>query len=294
MWDGPRVTYPSSPGDYTQLTLAGQMSQTFFSRLDPLEKASRLGLLSSSRGLVTVWIKGAKEKISINSIEYHKDKESLILDSQDNLFPPNSDVLVSFELRGMTYFSQVKFLKNAGDYASLEFKGELFKSERRSSYRLLTYPIYQVWAEFELGESYQGGNVVEMKSRLNQTKLFQNFIQLVEGKNGQEGSFLKIRVQDLSATGMSVHIGELDLKYFPKDQVFKNLEITFTDEKILIPEAKVVYVVDYISSDVNLKKFKIGINFPNLSSQLDDLLSKKINKLLREVDANKDFETFLK
>jgi hypothetical protein len=105
---------------------------------------------------------------------------------------------------------------------------------------------------------------------------------------------VRIRVQDLSVTGMSVYLGELEVAHFEKERNFKNVTISFVDEIIEVPEVRVVYVVDYISGDKNLKKYKVGFNFPNLSSKMDDVLSKKINKLLRENDFNKDFENFLK
>lgn len=241
-----------------------------------------------------MWIKGQKDKITLPVIRFDKDRQEIVLNSKEDLFPTGTRILVSFDFRGMTFFSQTSFVKSVGEYGVLQFTSDLFKSERRSSYRLLTYPIYDVWANFNLGEAYEGGTVVDMKSKVNQTQLFQNFLQLVDGKEDAVEGKLKVRVQDLSATGMSIHVGDIEIKYFSKDYLFKNVLITFTDEKIEIPEVKVVYVVDYIAGDKNLKKYKVGLNFPNLSTKIDDLLGKKINKLLREIDSNKDFEIFLK
>ena len=269
------------------------MSQTFFSKLDQLEKHNRLGQLELAKGKVTVWTKGKNNKDTLNVVKFDKEREELVLDAKTELFPNKSEILCTFDSRGMTFFTKGIFKMSSGGFCVLELKSDLFKSERRSSYRLMTYPIYEVWADFDLGEAYEGGKVIDLKSKVNQTKLFQNFLQLVDGENGDVGR-LRIRVQDLSATGMSIHIGELEKSYFVKDTTFKNVNITFTDESIIIPEVKVVYIVDYISSDKNLKKFKIGLNFPNLSVKVDDLLGKKINKLLREIDSNKDFENFLK
>jgi hypothetical protein len=271
------------------------MSQTFFSKLDSREKLSRLGQLGNSRGIVTVWVKGKKEKIHFDVSKFDLNREEIVLDSKEDAFPHGSEILCTFELRGMVFFSQVNFLKSIADYSVLHFKNDLFKSERRSSYRLLTFPIYDVWAEFDTGEVYEGRKVVDLKSKVSQTKLFQNFLMLIDGKTSEQDlSLLKIRVQDLSATGMAIHINELESKYFNKDHSFKNVKINFSDELIMVPEVKVVYVVDYISSDKNLKKFKVGLHFPNLPIKIDDQLGKKINSLLREVDSNKDFEKFLK
>lgn len=272
------------------------MSQTFFTKLDQHEKNSRLSLLGSSQGLVTVWIKGQKEKHSIKTSRFDKDHSVLILDTKSDLYPENTHLLCSFELRGMTFFSQIIFQKSAGNYSVLKFSDDLFKSERRSSFRLLTFPLYEVWAEFNLNEVYEGGKVIDLKSKTPSTTtgLFKNFLNLVGSEDESGNQALRIRVQDLSATGMAIHIGELEAQYFSKDVSFHAVRLKFSDEVINLPEVKVVYLVDYIGSDKNIKKYKAGLTFPNLPVATDDLLSKKITKLLRENDFNKDFENFLK
>lgn len=271
------------------------MSETYFSKLDPKEKQSRLLQLGNSKGQVTVWVKGSQQKYHYSVLEFDKDRLEVILNTKDEMFSKGTELLCSFELRGMHFFSQVKTNKSIVGHFILEVPGILFKSEKRSSYRLLTFPIYEVYAEFDLGEAYQGGKVIDFKNRTNQTGLFKNFIKLVEGSEDEKKQqSMRYRVQDLSATGLSLHIGELEAQYFSKDCIFKAVNIQFTDEVIVIPEVKVVYVVDYIAGDKNLKKYKVGLHFPNLPSKIDDQLGKKINQLLREVDFNKDFENFTK
>lgn len=271
------------------------MSQTFFSKQDPSEKLSRLSLLGSSRGIVTVWLKGSKDKQNFTVFKYDKDREEIVLETKDKHFKANDAVLCTFELRGMNFFAEAIFQVSISGYPVLQIKGTLFKSERRNSYRLLTYPLYELNAEFDLGEVYEGGNVIDLKNRNNQTGLFKNFLKLV-GTNEQDDDLakLKIRVQDLSTTGMALHIGDLEHKYFEKNLVYQNVILKFTDESITIPEVKVVYVVDYISNDKNLKRYKVGLHFDNLPAKIDDLIGGKINSLLRLNDNNKDFENFIK
>ena len=273
------------------------MSQTFFSKQDPIEKSSRLSLLGNSQGVVTIWKKGSKDKHEFNVSKFDKTREEIVLDSKDNLFNAGETVLCTFELRGMNFFSEVVFQVSISGHNVLQFTNTLFKSERRSSYRLLTFPIYEVWVEFDLGEAYEGGKIVDMKSRTNQTGLFKNFLKIASGAEASDeeaNNTLKIRVQDLSTTGMAIHIGELEHEYFRKDEVFKNVNIKFSDETMTVPEVKVMYVVDYISNDRNIKKYKVGLHFSNLPPTLDDRIGKKINLLLRQNDNNKDFENFIK
>lgn len=271
------------------------MSQIFFSKQDSSEKLSRLSLLGSSRGVVTVWLKGKKDKHEFTVHKYDKDREEIVLDAKEKIFKTGDIVLVTFELRGMNFFSEVTYVESISGYPVLQFKGTLFKSERRNSFRLLTYPHYEVNAEFDLGKVYEGGNVIDLKNRNNQTGLFKNFLKIV-GDNNQEGDLakLKIRVQDLSTTGIALHVGELEHEYFAKDLVYQNVVLNFGDETITVPEVKIVYVVNFISNDKNLKRYKVGLHFDNLPAKVDDEIGKKINSLLRQNDQNKDFENFIK
>lgn len=271
------------------------MSETYFSKLDPSEKSNRLAQFGLSKGEVTLWVKGQNNKLSFRAIEFDKERSEIVLNSKESPFPKGTVLLCSFELRGMFFFSQVTCKTSIADHFLIEFKDTLFKSEKRGSYRLLTYPIYEVYSEFNLGESYESGNVINLKNRSNQTALFKNFLKLLADKEDvSDHQSVKYRVQDLSTTGLSLHVGELEAQFFSKDFIYKNMKLHFTDKIITIPEVKVVYVVDYISGDKNLKKIKVGLNFSNLPAVIDDELGGKINQLLREIDFNKDFENFTK
>ena len=271
------------------------MSYTYFSKLNPHEKLSRLTQFGLTKGVVTIWMKGQKQRFSYNVVDFDKDRYNLHLDTKNLFFPLRSDVLFSFEFRGMNFFSQAILNKNLVDQVVLEVNGDLFKSEKRSSYRLLTYPIYEIFAEFDLKESYQGGVVVDFKSKTNQTGLFKNFLKLVETQeNEHQNSKIKFRIQDLSTTGLGLQIGQLESQIFEKDSLFNDVKIIFKDEAIVVPEVKVVYVVDYLTGDKKVKKYKVGMHFPKLSTQIGDQIGKKINELLRQIDANKDFEKIIK
>jgi hypothetical protein len=93
---------------------------------------------------------------------------------------------------------------------------------------------------------------------------------------------------------MALHIGELEAPYFQKEMIYEKVNIRFTDLVIQVPKAKIVYMVDFISNDKNIKKYKLGVNFENLPPHIDDQIGKKINHLLRQNDFNKDFENFVK
>src|SRR5690606_1588520 len=135
------------------------MSQIFFSKQDPTEKLSRLSLLGSSKGTVILWLKGKKNKREFKVDKFDKERMEIVLEGQEIVFGVGDTVLCSFELRGMNFFAEVEFQVSVGGYSVLLFKNTLFKSERRTSYRLLTFPIYEVYSEFDLGKIYEGGKV---------------------------------------------------------------------------------------------------------------------------------------
>ncbi len=270
------------------------MSQIFFSKQDKTETRSRLSLLGQSRGLVTIWTKGSKDKHSYSTLQFDKERMELVLNTSAIHFKQGDLVLCAFDLRGMNFFAECTYQVAIDGHAVLLFKEHIFKSERRTSYRLMTYPLYEVWAVFELPEAYEGGKVVDLKTGSSQTGLFKNFLSIVEGGEAQKDGQIKIRIQDLSTTGMALHVGEQEIGYFKKETVFDNAIIRFSDEDIVIPKAKIVYAVDYISQDKNIKKYKLGVHFEELPTSLDEKIGKKINELLRQNDHNKDFENFVK
>ena len=271
------------------------MSQTYFSKLDSEEKESRLVRLASSQGKVTVWIKGKDDRHLCQVISYQKGENELSIKAPLELPLNIKSLLCSFELRGAIFFSQVD-VKTTAEAMILIFNHEFFKSERRASYRLLTYPIYDVWAEFDLGEVYEGGKVVNLKSKTSQTSLFKNFLSMVDPLNSVESQIqkFKVRVQDLSTSGMALHLGEVESSYFSAGTAFEDVKLQFLDEALVIPELKVVYIVDYIGTDKYASKYKVGLHFTKIDSLMEDKLGKKINSLLREVDFNQDFEKFIK
>ena len=274
------------------------MSQIYFSKQDSAEKLSRLSLLGSSNGKITVWLKGSTDKFVCTAVAFDKERIELLLDGKDMFFSPGVTVLCTFDLRGSSFFSEVTFQTSISGHSVLQFKNTLFKSERRLSFRLLTYPLYEIWADFVLDESQENAKIINIKSKASQTGLFKNFLNMVSNNSGPEthkhGNKLKIRVHDLSTTGMALQVGELEAQYFKKGSIFYKMDLIFSDETIEIPEVKVIYLVNQSSGDRNLKVYKVGMQFNNLPTKLDSLLGRKINRLLRENDLNKDFEDFIK
>lgn len=268
------------------------MSQVFFTKLDENEVVTRLSLLSSSHGMVTIWEKGEKEKFKYNVLKYHRDLNELVLNPSDKKFSSGKILLCSFELRGMSYFSEVIFQTSIGGHEVLQFKAAIFKSERRANFRLLAYPLHKIWAIFNLKTADGNQNVLQIKD--SQAQVFKSFLKMVDDNSLTENQNVKILIHDLSLSGIGFNIGKYELDYFKKDTEFKDTIIKFQDEIIEIPSSKVAYVIDYVSSDNKGKRYKVGLHFGVLSATVEDRLSSKINSLLREHDDNAAFENFIK
>jgi c-di-GMP-binding flagellar brake protein YcgR len=269
------------------------MSEIFFSQQNLPETISKLSQVVQSKSVLTLWLKGKKEKYIFKALRFDKDKLEITIDNSSQLFEENASVLCSFELMGVSFFSEIIY-HSSESYNVLMFKNALYKSERRSSFRLLTFPHHQVWATFDIESASAQGKVIDLKSRGTQTRLFRSFLKIIGDHESVDQSKLKMRVQDLSTTGMALEIGEVEAGYFDKGMIFQKVDLIFSDDTIQIPAAKIVYVVNYISNDRSTKKYKVGIHFENLISSIDDKLGRKINSLLRLTDAKKDFEKFLK
>jgi hypothetical protein len=275
----------------------GGSDKTHFSALNENEKQSKCWQLEKSKSLVTIWYKGESLKYQFMARLLNKDDGYLFLRGDSAPIKTKSEVLGSFDINGVNYFFQTEALLHTKDEIKISLKGQFFKLERRNHFRLMAYPIYKIYFESHISARYKGSNVIHLHTKTTQTGLFKNFLKLVDRSSGENDALeskIKLRVQDLSIHGMSIHIGSAELPFFKPDQVLKNIKIVFPDESIEIPMAKIVYVIDVLSSgEKSVKTFKMGLQFEGISAVLDDQLSRKLNKLLREVDSNKDFEDYL-
>lgn len=269
--------------------------KSYFSLLDEMEKSSKLWQVDQGKIKVLLWKKGDKNRNQFWVKQFNKLEQMLLLSGESSNFKLGSDILGSFELNGIIYFfkSKVHFLgkEDIKITTSLDF----YKSERRRSYRLLTYPMFSIYLDMQIKGQYQGSNVLNISTRVSQTGLFKNFLKLVDGRSEpQEGGSqtLRLRIQDLSVTGLSISIGEAELPYFQTESKLSNLKIVFPDENIEVKNAKVVYQVNLIGKGSRVRQYKIGIKFET-NEAMDTQLSQKINRLLRDNDNDKDFEDFL-
>ena len=264
-----------------------------FTKLNTAEKRSKLRQLDQVKGQITLWRKGDKNRLSHRTKSFDREQDTLAV--HEELFVPRvgEEVLASFDLNGVSYFCKTKVVAAGNGELSLKCLEDFFKSERRQNVRVLTFPVFDLNGFFNLPSYYQGGKVLNLSRKPNQTGLFKNFLKLVDAGNDGEPR-LKLRLQDLSTTGMSIFVGPAELEWFKAGEVLVDTEIHFPQDVLRFPRTKIVYVVDHIGHmSRNQKQFKVGLRFEEMPSTLVEDLNTKIAAMLKTMDMNKDFEDFL-
>lgn len=271
----------------------------FFKALNESEKLSKLAQLpKSSKPDIVIWKKGESQKHKLKVSDFVRSKAELKILKDFPIELLDNSVLYSFELNGLSFFGQGKILQRLDNQFWLECSGELYKSERRKNFRLLTYPHHRVYVNFKIGkEKIKSSNVLSIKGGSGgQTGLFKNFLELLEEKKQSAfdpTEYLRFRVIDISVTGLAFQFGKIEAEFFQDlEHIFENSVIEFNDKVITIPELKVLYVQEGYALDKKTLITKAGAAFVNINTNLDEELSFLINKTLRSIES--EFEGFLK
>ena len=275
----------------------GKGENVFFKELNEKEKLSKLfHLTKSAKPRLTLWLKGTKDKFTLNAEEYFQHRKEMYVTGS---FPEDfydQTVLFAFELNGVHYFGEANIISFAKTKTYLEFKGKMYKSERRKNFRLLTYPHQQVFVHILTDdEELMESNVVSIKTGMSQTQIFKRFLGMVNAEDGGERSmegYIKLRVVDISVTGLGMHLSDLEKKKLPMQVNLGEMILDFNGEHIKLPGAKILYVLDGLAADKKTKIYKAGVKFLDMDISTDHVLAAKINKTLRTLES--EFEDFLK
>lgn len=272
--------------------MANKGSSTSFTKQNDKEKQSRLLNITKSDGTVVVWQKGSKSKENFTAFSFDKDKLLLTLRLSHRSNLGGKDVLYSFTLSGVNYFGQGKLRNIDKDGYKLECAGDLFKSERRETYRLLTYPHHNVYVHVPVSpEEIQNSNIVNINTGLSQTGLFNNFLDIVgeETQTKMIAGFMRFRVLDISVTGLAFQVTDLEKKFVEDGKILEPIILIFNGHQMEIPKAEVKYIIPLLNHSG--KSFKVGLKFADMTINLDEELGGKINEALRDFDS--EFEDFI-
>lgn len=270
-------------------------SKVSFNKLDELEVKSRFFQLAQKKNNVTVWLKGSSYKEELFFIDSEENKLRIFLSYPKDKNILNKDIFFTFEINGVKYFSKA-FLK---DFDSKKVfldwnKDEIYKSERRNSFRLFTNPNYEVYLYVKIEDEYISQNIVDFRVKQSQTALFKSFLKLVneDEKSLDKEGYVHFRVNDISVTGLSLEVSELEKKFFIEKKKTGKAYINFSGEEFPISNCEIVYVIDaFPKKGVVGRSYKVGIKFLDTDIALDHKLGNLINKSLS--DEKEDFEEFL-
>ncbi len=273
-------------------------ANVFFKKLTSSEKQSKLAQLATGKeNKVVVWKKAETVKYNLTAINFKRSKEEVEVIGKINSDLLDKDVLASFDIAGLHFFGKCKLINQINGKVCLEFKSDLFKSERRANFRLLTFPHQDVYIHIKIPEEkMQDSNLVSLRTKMSETGLFNNFLKIVgEGSHQEEkiAGFLKFRVIDISVTGLAIQVGELENQLIGdiEDDLGK-MVLDFNGESVEIPNGQILYKTNLLARDKKTRVFKAGLKFSDIDTNLDEKLAQIINKALRSLES--EFEDFLK
>ncbi len=267
-------------------------SSTSFTKQNDSEKQSRLLNIMKSDGDIVVWEKGSKSKDTFSCFNFDKSTFLVTLKTTSKTKLNGKNVLYSFVLNGVSYFGQGQFKQLETGQCTLDCSGDLFKSERRESYRLLTYPHHNVYVQIPVtAEQLKKSNIVDINTGMSQTGLFNNFLDIVGGnqKEQMKEGFMRFRVLDISVTGLAFQITDLEKNYIAEKKEMAPIFLNFNGDEIKISNSEIRYVIPLLKRTG--KAYKVGVKFKDLDINEDEFLGRKINEALRDFES--EFEDFI-
>jgi hypothetical protein len=265
--------------------------QTYFTKQNDKEKQSKLSQLSNASSKLTIWEKGSSVKETFFASDFERNEFILFISSSDKSSYINKKILYAFSINGVNYFGKGELQNLRENRFRLDCTDELFKSERRESFRLLTYPHHNSYIHIpQNSENTESSNIVNFKTKMSQTGLFKNFLEIVgdEGGDLKEG-FAKFRVLDLSVSGLAFQIGEIEKEILEGIKELSPVYVFFNEE-VEIPKIEIRYIVPMIQKSGIA--YKVGVKFLGVDTNTDLHLGKLINSAMRDFES--EFEDFLK
>ena len=283
---------------------------TNFIKIETNEMVTKLKRLSSDKGDVSIWNKGE------SSVDYKANGTEIVDDSagkfvllkmfseaEDEKFN-GKDILISFSVMNVDYFGEGSFTKEAdSELVTIKLNSTIFRSEKRGSERLLTFPHHQVYSYFKITETKdEMDNVIslaDLKTKAkSEKKGFDRMsetgtIQAAELEAGENEEVVGFRVLDLANNGISFLANEAQKKFFTEERIFDSFLLMFDGETYSLSNGLLIYNVDYVSGNPGENQvYKLGIKF-----ETQDELSTKLKTALDSTSVlqtvRHDFEEFV-
>ncbi|MBT3983543.1 MAG: hypothetical protein HOE90_19460 [Bacteriovoracaceae bacterium] len=273
--------------------------EIYFSLVIKREALRRFAQLEEESTELKLWKKNASERIKFSVSKFNSEEIILELITSEKTKITNEKVLFNFVVEGVQYFGSGKIEKSKyiGNF-TLKPMDKLYKCERRKGYRLLVYPLHEVFAEIDLNEmiSADSRKILDITQKKvgTETDLFKKFHFLLgQTKKNIKNSIFPFRAINVSSLGLALKLGEFEASFFSEGIEFRNLVIKFNGGSFPIEWAKVVYIQEYSEKGSSaITSYKVGLEFLKIDENVEKSLTRTLNHEMKESDFTLEFELF--
>jgi hypothetical protein len=279
-----------------------------FIKLTSQELSSKIALLVSNHDRVIFW-KSSPRYFEGKAASFEV-KNHIYLTLERAGIPirvMNETVCLNFTLNEIDYYLRGKVVDQMDDdpKIKIELEEHCFRIEKRSRERLLTYPVYEVYAYLKFQKATKPNVIFFNKGEQKTRDFFSEIDNLQKNKiasmsqdlmAGDEEDLIGFRVEDLSSNGLSFFASakEKELVLDELQGVGFSLVLNFEMQVFNLEEAAIVYKMNYINSQFSgVPMYKVLINFkqsPSLKRKIEDVSGITIDLM----DYQKEFEEFIK
>ena len=278
-----------------------------FIKLEELDVKKKFLELALQKGFIKIWNKGDKtfdcllESVS----DGEEDLPIKVILSLKNIEIEdqwkNQTVFMYFTLKKSRFFSKghIEEIKQ-GENLEMKIDKDLYKLDQRKSERLFTFPNHRVFAYIKLNVEENGSVISLNKPKDHLHDFFKNFQkQVLENHFNQSASLKKdflegyigFRVLDLSNSGLSFLLNQIEADYFRKLKPGFKMLLNFNGRKESLEGCKLSYLVPYIDPKLgSLSLFKLGLSF----KQIDKLTENPLQEDEESGVIIKSFADFVK
>lgn len=279
-----------------------------FIKLTSQELSSKIALLVSNHERVIFWKTSPRYFEGFAFSFEVKNRISLVLERVGiPIRVLNETICLNFTLNDIDYYLRGRVVDQLEDdpKIKIELEEHCFRVEKRSRERLLTYPVYEVYAYLKFQKSIRPNIIFFNKDEQRSQDFFSEIDNIQKSKItamsedlnlNDEEDVIGFRVEDLSSNGLSffASIKEKDLVLNELHNRTFSLVLNFEMQIFNLEEASIVYKMNYINAQFQgVPMFKVGINFkhsPTLKRKIEDVSGVTIDLL----NYQKEFEEFIK
>lgn len=279
-----------------------------FIKLTTEELSNKIALLVSNRERVIFW-KTSPRYFEGKAVRF-EFKTHITLTLEKSAVPIrilNDVICLNFSINDIDYFLRGKVIDQNEEASeiSMELEEECFRMEKRSRERLLTYPVYEVYAYLKYQKAQTGNVIFFNKGEQKNRDFFSEIENMKKNKlaslsrdleAGEEEDLVGFRVEDLSSTGMSFFASakEKEMILDPLGDRPFSFVLNFEMQVFNLEEATIVYKMHYINAQFQgVPMYKVGISFnhsPSLKRKIEDISGITVDL----VNYQKEFEEFIK